>query len=164
MATKQFEVTPRQQEYLNFIKDYYIRTHGAYPSIRNIADGFGMKSVAPVQAAIYQLIDKGALIRHESGKARSMKLIDPPALALDVRSGDPKEPLTDCQAAYLDCIKDLVVETGLPPTLREIAEAMSLRSQAPVQRIIRILVEKGYLREIKEPNGRTISRGIQVVE
>ncbi len=58
---------------------------------------------------------------------------------------DGKEPLTDRQREALDFISRYISSHGFPPTLREIGEAMSIRSTNGVNDHLKALEKKGYL-------------------
>ena len=58
--------------------------------------------------------------------------------------------LTSRQRTILDFIRDRVNEKGLPPSVREIGEAVGLTSTSSVAHQLRVLEEKGYLR--RDPN------------
>src|SRR4051812_16874194 len=58
---------------------------------------------------------------------------------------DAKEPLTDRQKQALDFIGRYLGTHGFPPTLREIGEAMGIRSTNGVNDHLKALEKKGYL-------------------
>jgi repressor LexA len=66
--------------------------------------------------------------------------------------------LTEKQRQILDFIVERVVEQGLPPTLREIAERFGLQSVRSVQTHLDALARKGFIRRLA---GK--SRGIELV-
>lgn len=57
-----------------------------------------------------------------------------------------KEGLTKRQQAILDYIKEKIKTTGYPPSIREIAEAVGLKSSSTVHAHLLQLEEKGYLK------------------
>jgi repressor LexA len=56
-----------------------------------------------------------------------------------------KQALTARQQQVLDCIETSIEEQGYPPTLREICEALEIRSTNGVNDHIKALIRKGYL-------------------
>jgi len=68
-----------------------------------------------------------------------------------------EEKLTQRQQAVLDAIRDLRAAKDLPPTLREIAEAVGLKSVASAKYQIDQLKQMGYLEQRDN-----ISRGISL--
>ncbi len=64
----------------------------------------------------------------------------------DQGSGD----LTNRQQLILQMIAETTAERGFPPTVREIAEAVGLRSPASVTHQLQVLERKGYIR--RDPN------------
>ncbi|MDW8141570.1 MAG: transcriptional repressor LexA [Candidatus Bipolaricaulota bacterium] len=69
-----------------------------------------------------------------------------------------REPLTEKQRRILDFIVESISEHGMPPTLREIAEAFGMRSVRSVQTHLEALERKGAIRRLM---GK--SRGIEVL-
>ena len=68
------DLTFAQNELLEWIKDY-IKTFYHSPSIRQMMDGMGLKSPAPIQSRLKHLQEKG-YISWQEGKARTLQLID----------------------------------------------------------------------------------------
>jgi len=68
-------------------------------------------------------------------------------------------PLTDRQKTLLDFIARRSRETGVPPSLREIAAHFSITAGG-LQKQVRALLAKGALKRLKD----RIARGLQVVE
>lgn len=66
------------------------------------------------------------------------------------KATDPRPPLTDRQSQVLAFIIDAISSKGYPPTMREIATAVSLVSPSSVKYQLNALVDKGYLR--RDPN------------
>ena len=64
----------------------------------------------------------------------------------DQSSGD----LTNRQQLILKMIAETTAERGFPPTVREIAEAVGLRSPASVTHQLQVLERKGFIR--RDPN------------
>jgi len=60
-------------------------------------------------------------------------------------SSDGKDTLTQRQRQALDFIADYITARGFPPTLREIGEAMGIRSTNGVNDHLKALEKKGYL-------------------
>ncbi len=54
--------------------------------------------------------------------------------------------LTDKQQAILDYIKDQILSRGIPPTVRDICEAVNLKSTSSVHAHLQTLEEKGFIR------------------
>ena len=70
----------------------------------------------------------------------------------------PKADLTANQQRVLDFIAEYVAEHGRPPALREIAEALGLRSHSSAQDYVEALVRKGALERLPQ------HRGLRAVE
>ncbi|GIX45837.1 MAG: LexA repressor [Candidatus Tectimicrobiota bacterium] len=70
-----------------------------------------------------------------------------------------KPPLTARQRQILDFIAQVVAATGVPPSLRQIGEALGIRSTNGVRAHLKALEKKGYIRRAT----RT-SRGIAVAD
>ncbi len=68
--------------------------------------------------------------------------------------------LTKTQEKVLQSILDFVERSGYPPTIREIMDLMGYASVNNVQRILNILVEKGYIKR----NLRGGARCIEVIQ
>lgn len=68
------------------------------------------------------------------------------------------EPLTEKQRRILNFITECILDRGMPPTLREIAEAFGMRSVRSVQTHLDALERKGAIRRLV---GK--SRGIEVL-
>jgi repressor LexA len=66
--------------------------------------------------------------------------------------------LTERQAEVLDLIRQRLTTSGIPPTLREIAEELGFASTATAQKHVNLLVAKGYLERVKHQK-----RGLVVV-
>lgn len=97
----------RQRQIVDFISQY-IQANNAAPTLRQIADAIGVKSLATVHEHLASLQHKG-IIKRKPGKNRSIELVDealnPPAeKAIDVpilgfiAAGKPIEPHTDPNA------------------------------------------------------------------
>lgn len=71
------------------------------------------------------------------------------------------EDLPPRQKQLLDFIATYQDQKGLPPTLREIGEAMGIRSTNGVSDHLKALLKKGYLERVGDP--RT-SRGVRVAQ
>lgn len=54
--------------------------------------------------------------------------------------------LTDKQQAILDFIKEQILSRGIPPTVRDICEAVNLKSTSSVHAHLQTLEEKGFIR------------------
>lgn len=69
-------LTKKQSEILAFIKGYG-EDHGYSPTYREIADHFGLSSVATIHQHVKALEGKGALNSSDDGSARSIELVEP---------------------------------------------------------------------------------------
>jgi repressor LexA len=67
-------LTPRQQQVLQFIRDY-VRDHGFPPTMRDIAAGFGFKSTNAAATHVTALEKKGA-IRREGRCSRGITITE----------------------------------------------------------------------------------------
>jgi len=72
--------------------------------------------------------------------------------------GNSMPRMTPRQQQVLATIHDIMRETGLPPTVREIGQRVGLRSSCTVQRHLEALERKGYIR--RSP---TKARTIEIV-
>ncbi|MBN2555601.1 MAG: repressor LexA [Anaerolineales bacterium] len=70
-----------------------------------------------------------------------------------------KGKLSDRQRKILDYIQDFTLETGYPPSIREIGNAVGITSTSVVNYNLNRLVEEGYL-----GRDQNISRGIRLTE
>lgn len=61
--------------------------------------------------------------------------------------------LTAGEQAVLEALHRTVVEVGYQPSMRELGEAVGLRSASSVHHRLRRLEEKGYLRLSGRPRG-----------
>ena len=68
------QLTDAQNELFEWIRDY-IRNFQHSPSIRQMMQGMGLKSPAPIQSRLKHLQDKG-YISWQEGRARTLQLID----------------------------------------------------------------------------------------
>ena len=68
------ELTNAQNELLVWIKNY-MRDFQHSPSIRQMMNGMGLKSPAPIQSRLKHLQEKG-FISWQEGKARTLKIVD----------------------------------------------------------------------------------------
>ena len=71
----------------------------------------------------------------------------------------PKEPLSDKQQQILEFIKQRILEKGYPPAVREICQAVHLRSTSSVHSHLETLERKGYIR--RDP---TKPRAIEIID
>lgn len=67
------DLTRRQEEVLNFIKEYMV-SHGYPPTVREIGSALGVSSPATIHAHLTNLEAKG-FIRHEGTKNRALELL-----------------------------------------------------------------------------------------
>lgn len=70
-----------------------------------------------------------------------------------------KEQLSDKQQQILEFIKQRILEKGYPPAVREICEAVHLRSTSSVHSHLETLERKGYIR--RDP---TKPRAIEIID
>jgi repressor LexA len=71
----QSSLTPRQQRFFYWVEDF-IAERGMAPVYREIQDGLGYRSLAPVTAHLENLKERGYLT-YDSGKARSIQILRP---------------------------------------------------------------------------------------
>ena len=71
----------------------------------------------------------------------------------------PKEHLSDKQQQILEFIKQRILEKGYPPAVREICQAVHLRSTSSVHSHLETLERKGYIR--RDP---TKPRAIEIID
>ena len=71
----------------------------------------------------------------------------------------PREQLTDKQQQILEFIKHRILEKGYPPAVREICQAVHLRSTSSVHSHLETLERKGYIR--RDP---TKPRAIEIID
>ncbi len=71
----------------------------------------------------------------------------------------PREHLTDKQQQILEFIKHRILEKGYPPAVREICQAVHLRSTSSVHSHLETLERKGYIR--RDP---TKPRAIEIID
>ena len=69
--------------------------------------------------------------------------------------------LSPRQSDVLDFIADTIVNRGLPPSYREIGDALGIASTNGVSDHVKALVRKGYIKKVKGPPGG-VARGIQL--
>lgn len=70
-----------------------------------------------------------------------------------------KGPISAKQTEILECIKNVTLSRGYPPTVREIGEAVGLRSSASVHAHLSTLEKNGYIR--RDPSK---PRAIEIVD
>jgi repressor LexA len=70
-----------------------------------------------------------------------------------------KRKLTDRQRRILDYIQQFTVESGYPPSIRQIGKAVGISSTSVVNYNLNRLVEEGYL-----DRDQNVSRGIRLTE
>ena len=97
----------KQRQILDFLKQY-MQSHGAAPTLKQIADAIGVSSLATVHEHMTTLENKG-LIKRKPGKQRSIELTNSdinfsgnsifnvPILGF-IAAGQPIEPYTDPHA------------------------------------------------------------------
>lgn len=75
-----------------------------------------------------------------------------PTVALD----DARSPLAPRQAAVVAAIHGLASARGIPPTFREVADAMGMRSQNAVRNHVAAIASKRYLRRPRKALSRDL--------
>ena len=70
--------------------------------------------------------------------------------------GAMKSPLTKTQERVFDAIVEFIAKNGFPPTIREIKALMGYGSMNNVQRILRVLEERGYIKRTMRGGARCI--------
>ena len=98
------DLTDAQNELYEWIKDYMKKFQHS-PSIRQMMNGMGLKSPAPIQSRLKHLQDKG-YISWQEGRARTLKVIN------DIFDGIP--------------IKGSVAAGGLIETFSDVSEKLDI--------------------------------------
>ena len=75
-----------------------------------------------------------------------------------MRDIPPTTNLTANQQRVLECIRDYLEAHGHPPTLREIAESLSLSSHSSAQDYVEALVRKGALERLPQHRGLRLAQ------
>lgn len=57
-----------------------------------------------------------------------------------------RQPLTKAQARYFAALQAYILEHGWAPTQRELADSIASKSRNSVNRMLRVLSEKGWIR------------------
>jgi repressor LexA len=99
------KLTARQQQFLNFIRDY-IGKHSFPPSIREIQAHFGLKSTKGVKDHIDRLVDYGYL-RRVDGAARALEVVKGSG------GSDDRVPLVGTVAAGMPILAEENIEDYL---------------------------------------------------
>lgn len=71
-------------------------------------------------------------------------------------------PITERQAEVLRTITELAEQKGYAPTIREIGDALGIRSSQPVHQHLRALQRKGYI--TREPHRARTIRVLRTAE
>lgn len=97
----------RQRQILDFLEQY-IQRNGYSPTLQEIADALGLRSLATIHEHLYTLVKKG-LVRRYEGSVRGIELLEKKiAPAFDgvelpvlgfIAAGKPIEPFSDPHAA-----------------------------------------------------------------
>lgn len=74
----------------------------------------------------------------------------------------PPRPLTARQREVLEAIEAFIERYSVPPTLRELAEALGVHCQTAVY-FLKPLERKGYVEQRRTADGRVIARTLRVV-
>ncbi len=96
----------RQKQILDFVKQY-IKKNGTAPTLKEIADAIGVRSLATIHEHLMAMTQKG-IIRRTGGRTRGIEIIDEKlvrsTLGLElpilgfIAAGHPLEPYTDPNA------------------------------------------------------------------
>ncbi len=73
------------------------------------------------------------------------------------------EDLSARQQAILEMIRDWIATRGVPPTYREIGQAMGIRSTNGVSDHVKALIRKGYLTRVGD-GGRSLARSLVLTD
>jgi repressor LexA len=99
-GTDEMNLTKRQREIYDFVRGF-LEEHGYAPSLEEIADHFGLSSVATVHEHLENLQSKGAL-RRDPNRSRAVEITRPgQRVAVElplvgrVAAGQPLEAVTD---------------------------------------------------------------------
>lgn len=97
----------------------------------------------------------GSLVEEKQSLLRRLADID---AELQELLGDAVDPLTDRQFRMLAYIESEIVNSGFPPSVREIGNHMGIRSTNGVHGFLRALERKGWIARV-----RGHSRSIRVL-
>ena len=79
--------------------------------------------------------------------------------------GDPGHDLSPRQRDVLDFISSSLAHRQVPPTYREIGDALGIASTNGVADHVKALIKKGYIRKIDSgPDGAGVARGLQLTD
>src|SRR5678815_2827622 len=79
--------------------------------------------------------------------------------------GDPGHDLSPRQRDVLDFISSTLAHRQVPPTYREIGDALGSASTNGVADHVKALIKKGYVKKIDPgPDGAGVARGLQLTE
>ena len=79
--------------------------------------------------------------------------------------GDPGHDLSPRQRDVLDFIASTLAHRQVPPTYREIGDALGISSTNGVADHVKALIKKGYVKKIESgPDGPGIARGLQLTD
>ncbi len=79
--------------------------------------------------------------------------------------GDPGHDLSPRQRDVLDFISSTLSHRQVPPTYREIGDALGIASTNGVADHVKALIKKGYLKKIDPgPDGAGVARGLQLTD
>ena len=77
--------------------------------------------------------------------------------------GDPGHDLSPRQRDVLDFISSTLAQRQVPPTYREIGDALGIASTNGVADHVKALIKKGYVRKIDPgPDGAGVARGSSI--
>jgi repressor LexA len=79
--------------------------------------------------------------------------------------GDPGHDLSPRQRDVLDFISSTLAHRQVPPTYREIGDALGIASTNGVADHVKALIKKGYIKKIDPgPDGAGVARGLQLTD
>ena len=79
--------------------------------------------------------------------------------------GDPGHDLSPRQRDVLDFISSTLAHRQVPPTYREIGDALGIASTNGVADHVKALIKKGYVKKIDPgPDGAGVARGLQLTD
>lgn len=139
-------VTPRQEQMLVALRTSTAAL-GRAPSIRELGAAVGLTSSASVHRNLAELQRKGYIHREHSG-SRKITVLKAPDVA---KASGPPTPrsatrgLTKRQQQVLEWIGQFQSDHGYPPSVREIAEALTI-STSRAHGLLKALEQKEYIR------------------
>jgi SOS-response transcriptional repressor LexA len=146
-------LTARQAEVYGFIRDF-VRDHGYGPTVREIGDAVGITTTNGVVGHLKLLLKKG-VITQTANTCRSLRTIDNVPATLR----NTPESLEGDDARLYQFVAKFTATNGLPPSLREIKNALQFSNfHVPIAIILRL----NKLGHLKYTPG--VARSLQVTE